>query len=96
MLCFAKKSFENAFEPSNCAAAAFGPKHFKPAFSNSSTIPSTKGTSGPTMVRSIWFSWAKSTRGGRSSTARLMFSIPSSSAVPVLPGATNTFSTLSA
>ncbi len=41
----------NAFEPSSCAPAARGPKHFSPRCSKRSTRPPTSGVSGPTIVR---------------------------------------------
>ena len=63
--CFAVKTFpefkislQKLFEPSNCEAALQGPNIFKLFFLNSSTIPSTSGASGPTMVRSIFLLFA--------------------------------------
>jgi len=54
----AKKSFENALEPSSCAAPLLGPKHLRLFSSNKSTTPLTNGASGPTTVKSIALSKA--------------------------------------
>ena len=54
---------------SSCAAAFEGPKTRSPARSNSSTIPAASGSSGPTIVRSILFSFANATSPAKSSGA---------------------------
>ena len=51
---------EKALLPSSSAALFSGPKILSPCFLNSSTIPSTNGASGPTIVRSILSLIAKS------------------------------------
>ena len=48
-----RSALVKAFEPSSRAAAALGPKALIPAASSRSTIPSTRGNSGPTTTRSI-------------------------------------------
>ena len=57
-------------------------------------MPITKGISGPMIVKSIASAWANASNPEISSTAMATFSTEDSSAVPGLPGATNTFSTL--
>ena len=61
ILYFFIKSFEKAFEPSRMAAFFLGPNTLSPASSNLSTIPPTNGSSIPITVKSISFSFAKST-----------------------------------
>ena len=63
--CFAVRTFpefniflQKSFDPSSWAASLFGPNIFKSCLLNSSTIPSTKGASGPTIVNSISCSFA--------------------------------------
>ena len=46
-------NFVNVLEPSNLDEYLFGPKTFIFFCSKKSTIPSTKGFSGPTITRSI-------------------------------------------
>ena len=53
MPCRAQNALVNAFEPSSRAAAALGPNALIPAARSRSTIPSTRGNSGPTTTRSI-------------------------------------------
>ena len=76
-----------ALEPSRRAAAACGPKQSTPAFSQASTMPSTRGTSGPGMTKSMFFSLMQRIRLSMSSPAIGMFS--PRRAVPPLPGAMN-------
>ena len=85
MLYFFIKSLENALDPSIIAAFARGPKVLKPAFSNSSTAPATRGSSGPTMTKSMFFSLANSISLGKSITEISTHS--ATSAMPALPGA---------
>ena len=86
--CLQRKSFINSFEPSSCAASLLGPKQFRLSDSNLSGIPLTKGTSGPTMVKSIRCSVAKIASLLISSAAISTLVTPSSFEVPPLPGAT--------
>ena len=67
-------------------------KIVSPCRRNSSTMPATRGASGPTTVRSIRLSRANWTRRGISS--ELMFRLSPSFAVPAFPGAQKTSSTL--
>ena len=53
MLCCLHKDFINAFDPSNCAAYLSGPNTLILFFFKKSTIPFTKGSSGPTTTKSI-------------------------------------------
>ena len=92
MLWRVKKSLAKDFEPSNWAAVCVGPKIFKPFARKASTIPATSGASGPTMAKPIWFSWANCTKAVKSVPEMATFSMPSSNAVPALPGATKTLS----
>ena len=74
-----------AFEPSISAAPREGQKIGRPRRTNSSPIPSTIGSSGPTTVRSAWIVCAKS-----ATSTMLEESIgtqSASSAIPALPGA---------
>ncbi len=75
----------NALLPSSWAASAGGPTMRSPAFLNRSTRPSTRGCSGPTMVRSISSSRARATRPSKLSDATSTF--VACCAVPGLPGA---------
>ena len=54
-------SLVNFFDPSNWAAFLLGPKAFIPFFVNSSTIPFTRGISGPCTTKSIFFSFENQT-----------------------------------
>ncbi|CJR97360.1 Uncharacterised protein [Streptococcus pneumoniae] len=85
------KSLANCLLPSMIAAACDGPNTRRPAFSNSSTRPSIKGTSGPTMVRPTWFSFANETSPAWSLSS--MFTSCAEASMPSFPGAANTFST---
>src|SRR5215471_4592342 len=87
----AMNALAKSFELSSCAAARVGPKIRRPAARNASTIPAASGASGPTTVSPTWLSRAKATSSCSPSTATLVSS--GSSAVPALPGATNTFAT---
>ena len=75
-------------EPSNWAACFEGPKQFKSRDLNLSVIPSTRGISGPIIVKSMELFRAKLLRPSISSTAISMFETPSSLDVPPFPGAT--------
>ena len=59
MLYFCINCLAKVLDTSNCAALAVGPKHLIPILVNSSTIPATKGSSGPTTTRSIDSFFAK-------------------------------------
>ena len=75
----------NAFEPSISAAARLGQKIDIPRRRNSSPMPSTIGSSGPTTVRSALMLWAKS-----ATSTMLVVSMGTQSAcsaIPALPGA---------
>jgi len=85
------KSFAYAFDPSKRAAFLSGPNIFNPFSWNLSTMPSTRSSSLPTIVRSI-FSF---TANAKSSSIPFIFTFSpfGSVAVPPLPGAQKTFST---
>ena len=85
------RSLENALEPSIIAALALGPNALRPADSNLSTMPATKGASGPTTVRSTALSLANSRSPRMSSAATGTHS--ASWAIPALPGAQYIFLT---
>ena len=85
MLYFFIKSLENALDPSKIAAFFLGPNTFNPSASNTSTIPPTNGSSIPTMVKSISFSFAKAT--SLSNSMAPMFTHSASCPIPALPGA---------
>ena len=55
---FLQINFINAFEPSNFEAYLFGPNTFILCLVKKSTIPFTKGSSGPTTTRSILCSFS--------------------------------------
>src|SRR5690606_30989788 len=93
MLCRARKSLVNAFEPSSWAAPLVGPKQRRFCFMKWFTRPSTSGASGPTMVRSMPSRLASSASASLSITSSGTLVTFASRAVPALPGATNTFST---
>src|SRR5574344_3150608 len=82
-------ALEKALELSSCAAALVGPKIFRPWARNSSTTPAAKGASGPTTV-SPTFSACAHSRNATTSEIAKFSSLPPASAVPPLPGATNT------
>ena len=86
-------SLANRFEPSSRAAACDGARQSKPSASNASLTPATRGASGPTTVKSIDWLPAKAVSASKSMTPMATFSHLASSAVPGLPGATNTRST---
>jgi len=85
ILCLIIKSLENDLLPSNVEHSLFGPNILRPSFSNSSTIPFTSGTSGPTTVKSILFSFANFTKF--SISLSLIFTHCATFAIPALPGA---------
>jgi phosphoribosylaminoimidazolecarboxamide formyltransferase/IMP cyclohydrolase len=87
---FCRRFLVNTLLPSNLAAAEVGPKIVSPCSSNRSTMPSIKGASGPTTVRSIFSCKAKSNK--------LFTSVAGigihwhNSSIPGLPGAAYSFS----
>ena len=79
------KSLENAFELSITAAFLRGPKIRSPFCSKTSTIPAANGSSIPTIVRSISFSFANS--ANCSNSIVLIGTHSAISAIPAFPGA---------
>ncbi len=79
------KSRAKAFEPSSSAAARLGQKIDSPRRENSSAIPRTMGSSGPTTVRSRRCVCAKSATSTMFEVS--MGTQSASSAIPALPGA---------
>ena len=71
-------------DPSSCEAILFGPKTLISLSSKKSTIPSTKGFSGPIITRSILFEIIKSLISLKFSRSREIFLAISE--VPALPG----------
>ena len=71
---FSMNFWEKTLEDSNCAAFWFAPQIRRPFFWNKSTMPSASGLSGPTTVRSIFFSCAKASSLGKSSAPMLTHS----------------------
>ena len=55
ILYFSHNSFVKILEPSSCEATLLGPKTLILFFFKKSTNPSTKGFSGPTIIKSILF-----------------------------------------
>ena len=90
-LCLVIKSFENALLPSNLAHFLLGPNTFNPCDSKTSVIPITSGTSGPTTVISISFSFAN--LASLSISESPIFTHSATSAIPGFPGAQYIFST---
>jgi hypothetical protein len=86
ILYFCINSLANTLLASIWAADFVGPKICKPLAENSSTMPSAKGASGPTTVRSIPSSMATLTRDWIS--VGLMARFWAIWAVPAFPGAT--------
>src|SRR5918998_292137 len=78
-------SLAKTFEPSIRAAAREGPKTLRPASQKHSAIPLTKGTSGPTTVRSTPAVLAKLRKETRSFAE--ISTVSASEATPGLPGA---------
>jgi hypothetical protein len=78
-------SFAKILDDSSRAADFVGPKTRNRSAPKTSTIPAASGSSGPTTVRSMRFSFAKRARPGKSLALRATFSPISS--VPALPGA---------
>ncbi len=72
-------------DPSISAAARDGQKMARPRRTNSSEMPSTIGSSGPTTVRSALIVWAKSATSTMLEVS--MGTQSASSAIPALPGA---------
>ena len=89
--CRFMKSLAKILLPSRRAAAAPGPTTGSPWDRKRSTMPSTRGSSGPTTVRSMERSRANWVNPARSSTASGTFS--AMEAVPPFPGAQKTLST---
>ena len=83
--CLTKNSLENSLLPSSLEQEASGPKTLKPLFANTSDMPITRGTSGPTTVRSILFSSAKS--ANLSNSVSFISRQSATDAIPALPGA---------
>ena len=92
ILYFFIRSFENALEPSRIAAFFLGPNTRSPAASNASTIPPTRGSSIPTIVRSIFCSFANAT--SLSNSIAVIGTHSAICPIPALPGAQNILSTL--
>src|SRR2546430_5639619 len=91
-MCFARiNSFAKIFDHSRRAADFVGPNIRRPSASKKSTMPLANGSSGPTTVRPMRFSFAKAANIGRSLALIATFS--PISAVPAFPGAQNTRST---
>ena len=80
MLWRAMNSRAKTFDPSSSAAARLGQKMVNPRRWNSSAMPSTIGSSGPTTVRSAPIVWAKS-----ASSTMLEVSMGTMSAIPAIP-----------
>ena len=79
------RSLEKALLPSKMAAFLRGPKTLRPAFSKTSTTPPTRGSSIPTMVKSISFSLANAT--SLSNSIAPMGTHSAICAIPAFPGA---------
>ena len=87
-----KNSFVKRLLPSNSAHILFGPKALRPASFKRSTIPITNGTSGPTIVKSIFSFFANATKP--SISLALIATFVKASSVPPFPGATKIFASL--
>ena len=74
-----------AREHALCWAAALGPKTRSPRAAKTSAMPPPRGSSGPTMVRSIAWRTAHSAQAAKSIGSSATFS--ARVAVPPLPGA---------
>ena len=77
---------------SNLAADAVGPKIGSPASTKTSAIPSAKGTSGPTIVKSI--SLAKAKFFSASMSVSEISTLVPIDLVPAFPGAMKSFYSL--
>ena len=84
ILYFLHISLVNIFDPSNFEANLFGPKTLIPSFSKKSTIPSTRGFSGPMITISILFLLMKSFNKLKSLKSKSTFS--AIALVPAFPG----------
>ncbi len=91
MLCRCMSCLAKTLLPSIRAACWLGPNTRSPELWNASTMPLTRGASGPTTVRSTPFCRAKR-RSCRTSVCP-MSTHSASSAMPALPGAQKTCST---
>src|SRR5215218_7528859 len=85
MLCALHRSLVKPLEPSSRAAALRGPNVMNPAASRSSTMPATRGVSGPTTTRSTALRLQKSITAAWSAISSGTHS--ASRAIPALPGA---------
>src|SRR4051812_19790191 len=81
----AQRSLVKPFDPSSCAAAAFGPKTAMPASRSASATPATSGASGPTTTRSAATDLARSTTAAALQGSSATHS--AQRAMPGLPGA---------
>ncbi len=93
ILYFCMKPFEKSLLPSSLAPEASGPTIFiflrTLSFLKKSTIPRTKGSSGPTITISILFSFTALPMASKSFTP--IGKLVAICAVPALPGATKRF-----
>ena len=78
-------SLEKTLLPSISAARWLGPKTARPRLASSSASPRVSGSSGPTTVRSIFISSAKS--ASRCTSSAAIGTQSASAAIPGLPGA---------
>ena len=79
------EGLSQVLDPSSIAALADGPQQAMPAASMASTIPATRGASGPGTTKSMVLSRAQATRPSMSSAFRSTGS--ASASIPALPGA---------
>ena len=92
MPCFCMNALAKSLELSSCAAALVQPKIGRPAARKSSTMPAASGASGPTSVKATCSS--RQNRIKSSCAVSAILRNLGSAAVPALPGATKTVSTL--
>ena len=88
----AMKALAKSFEPSSCAAARVGAEDRSPASRNASTTPSGERRLGPDHGEVDRSFLAKATSAGMVGDRDVLDAVLAS-AVPALPGATNTFCT---
>src|SRR4029079_6689113 len=86
------KSLVKPFEPSSCAALAFGPNTANPASRKVLPTPATSGASGPITTRSMQFVAASATTAPGSHGSTSMHC--AQRAIPGLPGAARSLSQL--
>ena len=84
ILYFSHIFFVNILEPSSCEEILLGPNTFIPLFVRKSTIPSTRGFSGPTITKSILYSSTNFPSLLKSNMSSFTFS--AINLVPALPG----------